>query len=126
MTWATYNTSNWPNVLVHLNNQLDDQGFDKFLNDWLALYEREENFTLIFDCSDVGWVSSKYAFRMSTFVKKLKALPVQYLEKSIILYDSWYVKSLLNIIFFLETPVAPVRIIKKKNINDNYISLLKQ
>lgn len=126
MSWAIFNTTLWPNVLVKLGPYLDDKGFEEFKRDWLELYDHKEDFTLVFDTSSVGWVNPKYAFRMSEFIKLLREkemlLGKQYLEKSIIFYDSIYIKLLLNIIFTLQSPVAPVHILPQKDFNiDKYL-----
>ena len=57
----------------------------------------------------------KYSFKMSAFIKRLKRQPVQYLQRSIIIVNNSFIQSLLDLIFFIQSPVAPVYIIKDIN-----------
>ena len=55
---------------------------------------------------------------MSNFIKDLKKkYPIQYLKESSISVSSYYVKGLLNFIFFLQEPVCPIYVTKKINKN---------
>ena len=117
--WASYDTSNFPVVFVKLKNNISNQeDFDQFLNEWLQLYDRKEYFTIHFDATEVGVISPKYCFKMSRFIEKLKKdYPIQYLKESNIEVSNFYIKSLLKLIFFLQEPVCPIYINKKKLIN---------
>ena len=55
---------------------------------------------------------------MSQFIKNLRKKEYQYLQKSIILINSNKVKWMLDFIFLIQPPVAPVYIY---NINDGTI-----
>ena len=56
-------------------------------------------------------------FNIPLYVQKLKKLPNQYLEKSVIIYNNSWIKYLLVLIFKIQKPVAPVYLISK----DNYV-----
>lgn len=77
-------------------------------------------FSFIFDCSDVGLVPIKYCFKMTAFIKKLKQQEYQFLQKSIIYVNKKSVKRLLDLVFTIQPPVAPVHIIDNKD----YIPLI--
>ena len=97
----------------------NDADFQDFLNKWLLLYELKKDFTFIFDCENVGYVPIKYALKMSLFIRSLKKNEVQYLQKSIIYIPNHSAKRLLDIIFTIQPPVAPVYIVNDKlQIND--------
>ena len=99
-------------VKIKLNKKIEDnKDFNDFLNNWLELYEREKDFIFIFDTSDVGFIPIKYSIQMSLFIKKLKKREYHYLQKSIIFVKSNIVKRMLDFIFMLQPPVAPVYII---------------
>ena len=91
----------------HIKNDMD---FDIFLFKWLELYNNKRPFIFIFDTSNVGYIPLKYSLRMSAFIKKLKKQECQYLQKSIILVNSNIVKYMLDFIFMIQPPVAPVYI----------------
>jgi hypothetical protein len=122
MKWATFDTTSFPTVFVELGPSLDDEGFEDFIQQWRNLYKEHKDFYLIFDTSKVGWVNPKYAWSMADFITELKKQQEalggkEYLQQSFIFYNSWYVKLLLNIIFYLQPPVAPVQILPSdKNI----------
>jgi hypothetical protein len=109
--WANYDTSNFPIVHVTFESKINEEkDFNDFLQNWIKLYERKENFTFIFDTRNVGFINISYCFKMKTFLGKIKKLPIQYLEKSIIILNNNYIKQLLNIVFKLQKPIATVYI----------------
>ena len=103
-------------VKIKLNKKIEDnKDYNDFLNKWLDLYERQKNFIFIFDTSDVGFIPIKYSIQMSLFIKKLKKRDYHYLQKSIIFVKNNIVKRMLDIIFMLQPPVAPVYIISNQD-----------
>ena len=56
----------------------------------------------------------------------MKKQPVQYLKKSFIIVDSLFIKSLLDLIFNIESPAAPVYIWKTDNKNKSQIELVRR
>tara|TARA_B100001769_G_scaffold275318_1_gene277232 strand:- start:24170 stop:24616 length:447 start_codon:yes stop_codon:yes gene_type:complete len=108
-------------VKVKLNKKIKNkEDFYNFLSNWINLYEKKRNFLFIFDTYDVGYIPIKYSIQMSLFIKQLKKKSFQYLQKSIILVNSNIVKHMLDFIFMLQPPVAPVYIIN----NEDYIDLI--
>ena len=72
--WAHFDTEKFPFVKVTMKNSIkNDEDFENFLNSWEELYEKQRYFTLYFDTTDVGFVSMKYAIKMSSFIKRLKS-----------------------------------------------------
>ena len=109
--WANFDTSTFPMVKVTMKRNIDsDEEFTKFLEDWENLYLKNQNFTLFFDTTNVGFVSMKYAFRMRSFIRRLKTKFPDLLERSLIKVDSGWVRFLLRVIFTFEKPVADVYI----------------
>ena len=117
--YSLYETDNI--VKVKLNNKIENNNdFSNFLNSWLTLYKNKQNFTFIFDTSNVGYIPIKYSIQMSLFIKKLKKQKTQYLQKSIIYVNNNIVKRMLDFIFILQPPVAPVYIVTEMS----YIELI--
>ena len=122
--FSEYNYDDLPIVKVTFNegpNSLEE--YDDFINKWLELYDKKQNFTFIFDTTNMKNPAYKYALKMSQFIKKLKKKDIQYLEKSIILINSNNIKYLLDGIFLIQKPVAPVYIYNinngiKSDVND--------
>ncbi len=117
--YSLYETDNI--VKVKLNNKIQNNNdFSHFLNTWLNLYNNKRNFTFIFDTSNVGYIPIKYSIQMSLFIKKLKKQKTQYLQKSVIYVNNNIVKRMLDFIFILQPPVAPVYIVSEVS----YIELI--
>jgi hypothetical protein len=49
---------------------------------------------------------------MAAFIHNLKKEPIQYLKRSTIIVKNSFIHRLLDLIFFMQSPVAPVEIIK--------------
>ena len=64
-------------------------------------------------------ISIKYAIKMTLFIKSLRKEPYHYLQKSLILVNDKYIKRLLDFVFTLQSPVAPVYLwhVGNENIN---------
>ena len=52
----------------------------------------------------------KYSIKMALFIKKLRKQPYHYLQKSLILVNNPNIKRLLDFVFTMQSPVAPVYI----------------
>ena len=124
--FAEYDYSQFPIVNVILHNIENEDDFNSFLDEWLKLYIKQKDFTFIFDTRQVHKAPLKYSIRMSEFIKQLKKdYSYHYLKKSIILVNNNLVKNMLNGIFKLQSPVAPVYLISNINdinlvLNDNF------
>ena len=108
--YSKYHTDSLVTVLFG-TKPVDDEDFQDFLNKWLLLYELKKDFTFIFNCENVNLVPIKYCIKMSLFIRSLKRKEYQYLKKSIIYIPNRTAKRLLDFIFMIQPPVAPVFII---------------
>ena len=115
--FAEFNESQFPIVKITLNNRIENnEDFNNFLNGWLKYYQQKKEVVFLFDATNVGYIPITYCFKMSTFIRELKQLDKQYLQRSFIVANSWIVKSLLRIIFSIQSPVAPVYIIRTQEL----------
>jgi hypothetical protein len=123
--FVKFNYDNFPNVHVTFGKLNSNEEFNILTNEWLKLYEQKMPFTFIFDSSNLEVYNIKYSLKMSAFIYRLKKEPIQYLQKSIIIVNNSFIQSLLDLIFFIQSPVAPVYIIKDSNnvqkILDDYL-----
>ena len=107
--FAEYNYDNFPVVFVSFSESINSETeFDQFLNEWLILYHNRQDFSFIFDTRNMKNISIKYAIKMSLFIKSLRKEPYHYLQKSLILVNDKHIKRLLDFVFTLQSPVAPV------------------
>ena len=110
-------------VKVVLNKEInDDNDFNIFLDKWRELYNLRKDFIFIFDTSNVGYIPIKYSIKMSLFIINLKRERYQYLQKSIIYVNNNIVKRMLDFIFMIQPPVAPVYIIDNKENIDKILN----
>ena len=108
--WATFDDSAFPIIRVKLKGKIQNNvDFCNFITTWDSYNLRRSEYIFIFDATEVGMVSIKYAFKMASFIKDLKRKE-QYLKSSIIIVQSKYLRTLLNLIFKLQKPVANVYI----------------
>ena len=107
--FAEYNYDNFPIVFVNFSESINSETeFDQFLNEWLILYHNRQDFSYIFDTRNMKNISPKYAIKMTLFIKNLRKQPYHYLQKSLILVNDKHIKRLLDFVFTLQSPVAPV------------------
>ena len=109
--FAVFDHDEFPIVKVTLNNNIENrEDFENFLNEWLRLYDNNEYFSFEFDTRNVGFINPKYSVLMSLFIKELKKRDIQYLTSSRIYVYNKFTKYLLDLIFFIQKPVATVHI----------------
>lgn len=119
--FAIFNYDEFPIVKVTLNNNIENkEDFENFLNEWLRLYDDEEYFSFEFDTKNVGFINPKYSILMSLFIRELKNRDIQYLTSSRIYVYNKFTKYLLDLIFFIQKPVATVYI----HYNDEIITIV--
>jgi len=114
--WSRFNYDNFPVVNVEFNGVIENNDdFVFFINEWKKLYNEKKDFEFVFDTSGCGLINPKYSFYMAFFIKKLKKKPKQYLKKSKIYIYHKFILYLLKLIFYIESPVAPVHLVFKQN-----------
>lgn len=107
--FANYDLSKWPLVYINMVGDIKTYvDYKQFTSTWMGLYNKLEPFTMLFDATKFGDVSVFYAVKMAMFIKKIKRKRPQYLQKSIIMLESKWLKHLVGLMFFIEAPAAPV------------------
>ena len=113
--WADYDYSNFPTVLVKFNENIEkEEQLNSFFQKWEELYEKGENFTFVFDTSNISFIKLSYISKIRNFIKKMKRKPRQYLMKSLIIISNKYLKYLVNLIFKFQSPISPLYLYNKK------------
>lgn len=117
------NFASFPFVIIEFNEEeIKDNDFDFFLKSWENIYSYQKDFILIFDTVNMSIPSIKYCFKMSSFIKKIRNFPTQYLKKSIIIINNDIICKMLQFVFYLQPPVADVYL-TKVNINNVIMNL---
>ena len=107
--FAEFKYDKFPIVFVTFSEYINsEEEFDKFLNEWLILYHNRKDFSYIFDTRNMKNINIKYAIKITLFIKSLRKEPYHYLQKSLILINDKSIKRLLDFVFTLQSPVAPV------------------
>jgi len=120
----TYDT--FPVVHVLFNEEpINEKDLDIFFLTWLQLYLNQKDFIYLFDTRPLRDIPAlKYAVKMSLFMKKLKKEHKHYLQKSLILINNKKIQRLLDFIFSLQAPIAPVFIYLTDEKNNELITEL--
>ena len=114
--WATYNYDNLPTVLVTLNGVIkSDDEFRVFITEWLTLFNLGDDFIFVFDTINCGLINVKYAIQMAYWIKRFKKRGYKNLKWSEIIVANRSIIYLLRLIFFIERPIAPVKIVFEKS-----------
>lgn len=107
-----FDLTNFPLVQIDLSGNINnDKDFKLFTQKWLNLYNKNENFYLIFNTKNLLGANIKYVFYMAIFIKKIKSLKKTYLQSSKILLYNNYIYNLATFIFYIEKPIAPIELI---------------
>lgn len=124
--WATFDETKYPEISVKFEGSLRNRSeYNFFTEKWIQLYDKKQDFYYIFDTTNCGSVNISYSIRMANFIKKLKRQPKQYLNFSVIIYKSKWIRFLLKTIFTLQSPVAPVYIIEQNDYKPEMIENIK-
>jgi hypothetical protein len=124
--FAKFDDTNFPVVIIKFNGTIqNDIDFDIFIDTWKSYDKFKKKYTFVFDSSEVTSVPIKYTYKMSSFIRELKQDRENvYLERSIIVCNNYYIRKLLEFIFFLEKPLAPVYIVDNMNkVHDLYTTV---
>jgi|TARA_Y100000389_G_C17306052_1_gene435473 hypothetical protein len=120
--FAEFNTDKFPLVFVTFSESLNtEEEFDEFLKGWLLLYHNRKDFIFIFDTRIMKNISPKYCIKIALFIRKLKKEPHHYLQKSLIIMNDNRIKRLLDMVFSLQAPVAPVYLWPTEEYNKDII-----
>ena len=110
--FATFEEKYAPYYIVKLKGIIkNDNDFYNFTNYWINLNNNKKSFIFIFDTTKVGLINIKYCFMMALFIRNLKKNN-NYLLKSIIIINNNFIKSLFDLIFYIEKPIATVYLTK--------------
>ena len=88
---------------------------DPFFDIWHQMYEEKKNFTFLLNTQECGRIPLKYSYDMAKRISKIKKLKKQYLDRTIVIIQSKWIKKLMCLLFKIVKPVAPVYIVKDEN-----------
>ena len=118
-------TKNFPYIYVKINNINNDVDYNKFENLWLDLYKDKKKFIFIININNIENVNMIYAYKMVNLIQTLKKREIQYLDYSILIVSGYIIRNVLNIVFKLTAPVAPIYIVDKSDYYQELIDDIK-
>ncbi len=122
--WATYNYDNFPTVNVTISGVIEnDNDFNQFIQEWLSLFIKGDDFNFYFDTLNCGLINLRYAFKMALWIKKFKLNKYNNLKFSKIIVSNRSIMYLLRLIFYIERPLAPIEVLYKKNLDETISEL---
>jgi hypothetical protein len=114
--WATYDYTNFPTVYVTISGSIErTSDFTHFIDQWLQLFNNGTKFNLYFNTVNCGYINIKYAILMAYKIRQFKKNKYTNLQFSKIAVANKCILSLLRLIFYIETPLAPVEVYYEKN-----------
>jgi hypothetical protein len=127
--FAKFNNEKFPKVYITCNKNINVKSWEHFTKTWINYDSLKKPYTFIFDLSGLGMPPFSYAWKMTFFIEKLKKRKKRYnnvyLSKSIIICNNTYQKKILEWVFYIQNPVAPVYIVNNYNeANELYENLL--
>jgi len=125
MSGVIITTDNFPHIYVKINHINNDDDYYSFENAWLNLYKEKKEFIFVINIKDIGNVNIIYVYKLIKLIRLLKTEEKQYLKYSIIIVNTNFIKHLLNIIFRITAPVAPIYIVDKSDYYKDLISDIK-
>ena len=113
--FAKFDYTLFPCIVVKFSEYIkDDEDFRSFLSEWESIYNRNQDFIFVFDTNDVGIPPIRYCIMMSSFIRSLRSKNLNYLKKSIIIVNNKGVVRLLDLIFYIQPPLAMVHLTEEK------------
>ena len=121
--FANFDQTNLPMINVKTFKTINKSSYNKFIEDWENIYKKKKYYYLIIDTSSTGLINIKYALKVSSFIKNLrnnadKLYGHQWLQFSIFVVTNKFVMNLLNFIFRITRPIAPIYIVNDFNTKD--------
>ena len=117
--FAFFNDSKFPKVYVTFNSNINDESWNKFTEKWLSYDKKKIPYTFIFNTDGLGISLITYTQKIAMFIRGLIKRKQKennvFLLRSIIVCKNAYQKHLLEMVFYIQSPVSPVYIISDEN-----------
>lgn len=107
--------SQLPLIKINFGNNI--KSFEEiypFFDIWYKMYEEKQNFTFMINTLECGKIPIKYIYDIAQQISKIKKLEKQYLERTIVIIQSKWIKNLMLLLFKIVKPIAPIYIVKEQ------------
>ena len=97
-SFANFDLSNWPLVIVKCNELKNNDDFDYFLQRLENLGNANQNYSIILDARNASNIGLSNAYSGIRHVKRIRSSNPQYLKNIMLIYNNSYLYYLLNIV----------------------------
>ena len=105
--------SQLPLIKVKFGNQINNiEELNPFFDIWYQMYDEKTHFSFLIDTQQCGKIPLKYSYEISKRISKIKKLKTHYIDRTIVIIKSKWIKKLMCLLFKIVKPVAPVYIVK--------------
>ena len=133
--FANFDKLLFPRINVTLNGEIGSEDYESFENQWMECYDHDINkgkFTFVMNTLNFqGYVHNlRHSYLLSKFIgniKEKRKMDKKYdrLERSIIIVNNTLVRYLLQTVFLVQTPLAPIYIVQsQEKANELYYNFI--
>jgi hypothetical protein len=127
-SFAKFDLTNWPLVIVKCNELKNNDDFDFFLERLENLGKAKQDYSVILDARNASNIGITNAYSGIRFTKRIKDMYPQYLQNTILIYSNPYLYYLLNIVLSIQKPICnfyTYKVSSKDKINYKQLFSLK-
>ena len=110
--FISINKIHFPLVSVEFGEKLESyEELDLFFDAWLNYYKQKKNFTFLLNTENCGMINIKYIYYLAKKIKEIKKLEEHFLDQTIVIIKSKWIRHCANALFCIIKPVAPVYLV---------------
>lgn len=98
----TVDSSEWPFVRVTYVDSVDDDAFERYVQEQAALLERREPYVILFDARRSGMPTAKQRQRMARYMKENDSALRRYCRRGAFVIESPLIRGALTAILWLQ------------------------
>jgi len=133
--FATFDKLLFPRINVTFNGEIKHDDYESFENQWMECYDHDISkgkFTFVMNTLNFqGYIHNlRHSYLLSKFIGNIKEKRItdkkyDRLERSIIIVNNTIVRYLLQTVFLVQKPLAPIYIVQsQEKANDLYYNFI--
>lgn len=121
-----YETKDWPLVILTAEGKPNNEDEMKnMLQGWSNIYiqsqKTNQKFRFLIDVRQISSIDIKYLIMIGKFLKNVKSLTEQWMEKTGILVSSNTIKLLIKFVFTIYKPVRPFKVFNEADMSIQWV-----
>lgn len=110
-------------VVVRFNNVPEnDAEIDAFLETVKAVYDKNEKFVILYDCSNIGWMKWQHIMRQANFMREQEARTKELMVRAAVVVTHNIARGLLKALFKVRKPACPLQVFSSLDKAKAYLS----